>query len=129
MKSFLSPLKKDPTPHWRLVNARTGRVIADEVWTAFDSASRRKGLLGRDSMPIGSAIVIAPTNAIHTFFMRFEIDVAFVSKDGRILKLRHRLRPWRVFGALKGFAAIELPGGTLEASGSQAGDNLAIQSR
>ena len=129
MKSFLSPLIKDPTPHWRLVNARTGRVVADEISTAFDSASRRKGLLGRDSMAAGSAIVIAPTNAIHTFFMRFEIDVAFVSKDGRILKLRHRLRPWRVFGALRGFAAIELPGGALEASSCDPGDRLALESR
>ena len=129
MKSFLSPLIKDPAPRWRLINSRTGRVVADEISTAFDSASRRKGLLGRESMTAGSAMVIAPTNAIHTFFMRFEIDVAFVSKDGRILKLRHRLRPWRVFGALTGFAAIELPGGTLEASGSQIGDDLGLQAR
>ena len=101
--------------------------MAQEIGTAFDSASRRKGLLGRDSLAGGSAIIIAPTNAIHTWFMRFEIDVAFVARDGRIVKTRQRLRPWRMFGAIRAFAAIELPGGSLQLSGTEAGDTVRVE--
>jgi uncharacterized membrane protein (UPF0127 family) len=110
------------------VDSRTGRVIAATVAGAFDSATRNKGLLGRDSMTPGSAIVIAPTSAIHTWFMRFDIDVAFVDRDGRIMKTRHNLRPWRVFGAFRAFAAIELPAGTLASAGVEPGDTLKVDS-
>ena len=122
---FLSPLLQ-PHATCRLVNRRNGKVVAHDLSVAIDSASRRKGLLGRDSMVQGSAIVIAPTNAIHTWFMRFDIDVAFVTKDGRILKIRHRLRPWRVFASMRAFAAIELPAGALESSGTESGDTLVV---
>lgn len=80
-------------------------------------------------MPVGSAIIIAPTNAIHTFFMKFEIDVAFVAKDGRIVGLRRHLGPWRIFGALRGLAAVELPGGSLTNSQSEIGDILALEKK
>ena len=125
---FLSPLLKNPELLHRLVDSRTGQVVAATVVAAFDSASRRKGLLGLTSMPPGSAIIIAPTSAIHTWFMRFEIDVAFVDRDGRVVKTRHSLRPWRVFGALRAFAAIELPAGTLASSGVKPGDTLLMES-
>ena len=68
--------------------------------TAFDSASRRTGLLRHESLPAGTGIIIAPSNAIHTFFMRFAIDVAFVTKDGKVVKLRAAVPPWRMAGAL-----------------------------
>src|SRR6266571_6176340 len=120
--SFLNQLLREPQAVYRLINRRNGRILADEVTTAFDSKSRRRGLLGIDSLKPGRALIIAPTNAIHTWFMRFDIDVAFVSKDGRVVKVRHRLRPWRVAGAIRGFAAIELPGGTLAAADTVAND-------
>lgn len=110
------------------MDGRTGQVVAETVVAAFDSASRNKGLLGRDSMAPRSAIIIAPTSAIHTWFMRFDIDVAFVDRDGRIVKMRNRLRPWRLFGALRAFAAIELPAGTLASSGVEPGDTLLVES-
>jgi uncharacterized protein len=127
MASFLSPFVSSPETRFRLVNVRTGKVLADRLHGAFESSSRRKGLLGRDSMPDGQALIIAPTNAIHTWFMRFDIDVAFASKDGRVVKIAHRLRPWRLFAALRGFAAIELPAGTLAAAQTSKGDELRLE--
>jgi hypothetical protein len=94
--------------------------------TAFDSATRRQGLLGRDSLPANTALIIAPSNSIHTFFMRFAIDVAFVSKNGRVLKIRHALQPWRMAGALGAYAVIELPAGALARAGVEKGDTLNI---
>lgn len=128
MKSFLSPLVGTNPSGAVLRNERTGAIVASRLETAFDSKSRRTGLLRRTSMPEGSGLVIAPTSAIHTFFMRFSIDVAFVAKDGRILKIRTNLPPWRMAGALSAFAVMEFPAGTLDRCDTRAGDRLSIVS-
>ena len=126
MKSFLDPLLRSPTLPHALVNGRNDRVVADTLLTAFDSATRRQGLLQRDAFPEGNALIIAPSNAIHTFFMRFAIDVAFVAKDGRVLTLRRELRPWRIAAAWRGFAVVELPVGTLDRADTRPGDTLRV---
>lgn len=126
MASWVNPLLREPATRFRLVNARTGVVIADSVAGAFDSATRRRGLLGRDAMAAGEALIIAPTNAIHTFFMRFEIDVAFVNREGRILSVRPSMRQWRMAFAVRAFAVVEAPAGTFAAASTVAGDTLAL---
>ena len=107
-------------------NERNQRQLANRLIAAFDSQTRRTGLLKHESLPDGTAMVIAPTSAIHTFFMRFAIDVAFVTREGRIVKVCHGLRPWRMAIAPGAFAVIELPSGTLAGSGTLWGDTLAI---
>jgi uncharacterized membrane protein (UPF0127 family) len=126
MASFLTPLLREPAVARRLVNVRTGQVVARELLTAFDSASRRKGLLGRDSLPEGAAMLIAPSNAVHTFFMRFPIDVAFLARDGRVLKVRHAVPARRMTAAIRAYAVAELPAGTLQRADVRAGDTLAL---
>jgi uncharacterized protein len=122
---FLKPLLEKSAATYKLVNRRNGHIVAETVSTALDSASRRKGLLGRDSLESGVALVIAPTNAIHTWFMRFPIDVAFITRDGRIVKAVHRLPAWRMSMALRGYAVVELSAGALASSGTVVGDLLA----
>ena len=102
-------------------------MMADRLIPAFDSATRRNGLLGRTRLEDGEAMIIAPTNAIHTCFMQFSIDVAFVSRDGRVLKTSAALRPWRAAASLRGYAVIELPAGTLARCDTLPGDTLAIE--
>ena len=126
MKSFLDPLRQSKAPSLVLTNIRNDRVVADTLLRAFDSASRRRGLLTRDFLQEGSALVIAPTNAIHTFFMRFAIDVAFVAKDGRVLKVRRAMPPWRMAAAWGGFAVVELAAGALDGAGVEPGDRLRV---
>jgi uncharacterized protein len=125
--SFLRPLLRASPGRLRLVNVRNGRVVADHLLTAFDSAARNKGLLGRQSLAEGSALVIAPSNAIHTCFMKFSIDVAFVSKQGRVLKVRVALPPWRAALALRAHAVIELAAGALRQSDTVPGDEFVIR--
>ena len=125
MASFLTPLLEG-TAGCVLRNARTGRTVATALELAFDSDSRRRGLLGRDSLADGAALIIAPCSSIHTFFMRFAIDVAFVTREGRIVKACHDLRPWRIAIAPGAFAVIELPSGTLARCNTVWGDTLAI---
>jgi uncharacterized membrane protein (UPF0127 family) len=126
MASFLGPLVKSPTRGLVLRNARTGRVVADRLLPAFDSHTRRTGLLKHAALADGEAMVIAPTNAIHTWFMKFAIDIAFVARDGRVLKTRDTVRPWRMTGAFGGYAVIEMKAGSFAASDTVRGDVLEI---
>jgi uncharacterized membrane protein (UPF0127 family) len=123
---FLGPVLDDPQAPWVLHNLRTGAVLARRLEFAFDSDTRRRGLLGRRALAAGSAMIIAPCNSIHTFFMRFAIDVVFTAKDGRVVKVYYGMPAWRVAFGWKAFAAIELPAGTLQPSGTGPGDLLQI---
>lgn len=127
MPSFLSPLLRDSSESYRLVNERTGLVLAEHLLSAFDSKMRRTGLLTYDTFPPDSAMIIAPTNAIHTFFMKFAIDVLFVAKDGRIVKVREALPAWRMAAAWSAHCVIELAARTVGASGTRPGDFLNIR--
>ncbi|MBA3886602.1 MAG: DUF192 domain-containing protein [Acidobacteria bacterium] len=95
---------------------------------AFDSAARRQGLLGRDGLPGGHALVIAPCSLVHTFRMRFPIDILFAGRDGRVLKIRRAVPPSRIAGALRAFAVMELAAGDVAASETTTGDVIEIVS-
>lgn len=123
---FLAPLLRRSHHHLALRNGRNGRPLAASLEPAFESASRRRGLLGREGIPDGTALIIAPCAAVHTVGMQFPIDVVFANRMGRVLKIMNRVRPWRIAAALRAFAAIELPAGSVERSGTQTGDVLEI---
>jgi uncharacterized membrane protein (UPF0127 family) len=107
-----------------LMNARTEAPVAQTVELALTSAERRRGLLGRDGMAPGSALVITRCNAVHTIRMRFAIDIAFVDSSGIVKKIVRDLRPWRMAGALFASTAIEFPAGTLTDAILQVGDRV-----
>ena len=119
---FLDPLETliDPT----LVNAQTGVVVAASVEIARTRAARRRGLLGREGLPRGSALVITRCNAIHTIGMRFAIDVAFVDADGWVRKIVLGLPPRRIAIAPRAWVAIELAAGELQPDRLCVGDRL-----
>jgi uncharacterized membrane protein (UPF0127 family) len=123
---FLAPLLDPSGGPLVLRHAGTGAIVADRLEAALDSASRRKGLLGRDGLPPGAGLVIAPSNAVHTFSMRFAIDVVFVRRSGEVAKVRHSMPRGRMAAALMAFAVIELPAGTAERTGIRAGDRLEV---
>jgi uncharacterized protein len=123
---FVSPLLKDPTRPHRLKNLRNGQLLATELIAAFDSHSRRRGLLDYAALEESSAMLIAPSNAVHTFFMRFPIDIAFATREGRIVKTCAAVKPWRIAATLRGSVVIELPAGALARTDTRAGDSLVI---
>jgi uncharacterized membrane protein (UPF0127 family) len=124
--SFLAPILTSPDTRWTIRNVRSHRTLADRLEAAFDSPSRNKGLLGRDSLPEGQALILAPCNSIHTFFMRFSIDVLFMARDGRVLKLARALPGWRIAFSWRASAVVELPAGAIERSDTQVGDLLEL---
>ena len=127
MHGFVGPLlRRSSSSALCIRNERNGRVLANSVLSAFDSKARRAGLLGYDAFPDNHAMVIAPTNAVHTWFMRFHIDLAFVSKTGLVVKTYHSVKPWRLAGAFRAYAVVELPAGSLARSDTVRGDVLEI---
>ena len=128
MASFLSPLLKSPVSPHTLVNTRTGQVIAANPAAAVDSATRRTGLLKHDSMPDGFALIIAPCNAVHTFGMRFAIDLLFVSRDGTVLKICHAVPRRRIALSWRAFATIELAAGVVDGT-THVGDQVVLRAR
>jgi uncharacterized membrane protein (UPF0127 family) len=124
--SFLGPILTDPTAPWVLRNARHGGVVARTIEAAFDSPTRNRGLLGRLGLADDHALILAPCSSIHTFFMQFAIDVAFVDREGGILRVRRALGPWRLQIAFRAFAVIEFASGSLDRSDTKAGDRLYV---
>jgi uncharacterized membrane protein (UPF0127 family) len=125
-RHFLAPMLAEPTKSWGLQCVTTGQVVATRLEAAFDSASRKKGLLGRDAMPADSGLVIAPCGGIHTFFMRFPIDVLFLARDGRIVKVCEAVQPWRLALAPTAFCVVELASGIARDRAVRRGDDLAL---
>jgi len=107
-----------------LVNSRTRRAVATAVEAALTRGARRRGLLGRDSLPVSGALVLAPCAAIHTAFMRFPIDVVFVDRFGRAVRIVNHMPVWRVAIEPRAYAVIELAAGSLQSSGVEIDDRL-----
>jgi uncharacterized membrane protein (UPF0127 family) len=87
--------------------------------------SRLRGLMGRAELPSGTALVLKPNGSVHTFWMRFPIDVIFTDRSGRVVGLRSAMPPNRPYaGARRAHQTIELPAGVIVTSGTQRGDQL-----
>ena len=109
----------------RLLVQATGVQLAGSVEHARSFRARLRGLLGRDGLPEGAALVIDPCNSVHTLFMRFAIDVAFLDAGGGVVALVRGLRPWRATRIHPSARrTVELPAGALERSGVREGDVL-----
>jgi uncharacterized membrane protein (UPF0127 family) len=108
----------------QIVNERTGEVVASSVEVAETRAARRRGLLGRNTFEACAALILSPCWTIHTAFMRFSIDVAFVGRDGRVVRVAPAIAPWRVAAAPSASIVVELAAGVLRARDVQVGDRL-----
>ena len=106
-----------------IVNRSRGVVIADKVEVASSWWARANGLIGRRGLPAGFGPVLKPCGAIHMFFMAIPLDVIHVDRTGRIVKILHGIKPWRL-GPLVPTSrwVIEIPAGTVQATGTQVGD-------
>ena len=85
-----------------------------------------RGLLGRRGLEPDHGMLITPAPSVMTFFMRFPIDVVFLDRDRKIVGISQHLAPWRVAGARRAVAALELPAGTAADRGLREGDVLLI---
>lgn len=94
----------------KLYNVSQDKLIASNVDVADTFISRIKGLLGKHSLPENSALWIKDCPSVHTFFMKFSIDVIFLDKKMRVTNVVQNLKPWRCtrFFQYKNKSCIEL---------------------
>ena len=94
---------------------------------ADSSAKRRTGLLKHERLNPGEGLWIVPCESVHTFFMKFPIDLVYLDKKHRVRKVRHAVPAWRLSACLSAHSILELPAGTAEKTGTQVGDELTIE--
>ena len=108
----------------QLVNTRTAEVLARTVELADSHGTRRRGLLGRDHLDPSTALVLSPCWAIHTWFMRFPLDVIFLDAHDAVVRIVTDLPPWRIAVCRSARTTVELPAGALRGVDVTAGDRL-----
>lgn len=105
-------------------NLTKGTVVADKAGVADTSAKRRTGLLKHTGLASGEGLWIKPSEGVHTFGMKFAIDVIFVSKKGMVVKLRPNMVKRRISLCLRAKSVVELPVGVIQSSQTEVGDQL-----
>lgn len=106
-------------------NLDTGAVVADKVAVASTHATRAVGLLSRSGLDPGEGLWIVPSRGVHTWGMRFSIDVLALDDQGVVIDQVSRLKPWRIRLPRRGtIGVLELPSGTLAASGTVVGHRI-----
>ena len=111
----------------RAINFTKNQIIAEKLECADTLFARMRGLLGRESMPAGSGMLIKSCKGIHTFCMKFPIDVIFLDKDNVVLSLEKRLPPNRLTRIyFRASSVLELPAGKIEDASTNIGDKINI---
>jgi uncharacterized protein len=101
--------------------------LGGSILLAGSSEQRRSGLLKSETLVEGSGLWISPCEAIHTFRMKFAIDVVFLSRERRVLKIYSSVAANRICFCLRGFSVLELPAGIVEASGTRILDQIDLR--
>lgn len=111
----------------RIINLTRNTIVSDNAKIADTFFSRSKGLLGRESLDKDETLIITNCNSIHMFFMKFAIDVIFVDKKNRVVKLVENIKPWAITPIyFKANFVIEASLNTIKKSQTQLGDKLQI---
>jgi uncharacterized membrane protein (UPF0127 family) len=108
----------------RVRNQSKNTILGDRVGIADTSATRRTGLLKHSRLEPGEGLWIAPSEAVHTFGMKFSIDVLFLDKKRKVLKIRNDMVRSRMAICLRAHSVLELPSGTATAMQTAVGDQL-----
>jgi uncharacterized membrane protein (UPF0127 family) len=108
----------------RVLNQTRNTLLATRMEVADSSAKRNKGLLGRESLAPGEGLWIRPCESVHTFWMRFPIDLVYIDRKYRIMKLVSAVPAWRLSACLTAHSVLELPSGTIRATQSECGDTI-----
>jgi len=126
MHSLIRPRPAKPDAGLRLSNLTRRVELASCLEVADHGAKRRKGLLGRDGLPAGEGLWIVPCEAVHTFGMRFAIDLVYLDRHMRVKKVKSNVPPWRLSACLSAHSVLELASGTVSRTQTKPGDMLEV---
>lgn len=102
--------------------------VCSKAKVAASLYSRLLGYMFRSSMDFDEALIFYNAPSIHMFFMRFSLDIVFLGKDNKIIKICSNLKPWQLAHCLISRVTIELPAGKSDSLGLAIGDTLKITS-
>jgi uncharacterized membrane protein (UPF0127 family) len=110
----------------RAICLADGAPVCERCLVADSPLTRMRGLLGRRELPAEEGVLLRPAGSIHTLFMRFAIDVVFLDREGRVLKVAEAVAPWRFAAARGTRSVLELRAGEAARRGVTAGDVLVV---
>lgn len=120
--------KQRPAPSLATAyNSTRGKCLAAHLEVADNSYTRRKGLLGRDGLAPGAGLWIYPCESVHTFAMRFSIDLVYLDRRCVVKKVRSDVPPGRISACFTAHSVIELRAGTIAATETSPGDQISIE--
>jgi uncharacterized protein len=109
-------------------NVTSGKELAGNLTVAATPFARVKGLLGRTALSRGEGLLLTPCKGVHTFFMKFSIDVVFLDRGNRVVAAIEHLQPQRMTKLLlSSVSALELPAGTVAATKTAPGNEVLIE--
>src|ERR671910_1539511 len=103
-----------------------GTIVCERCTVAESPLTRLRGLLGRDGLEQGEGLLLRPASSVHTWFMRFPIDVVFLDRELVVVGISDGVEPWRAAGRRGAKAALELPAGEAARRGLAVGDQLQL---
>jgi uncharacterized membrane protein (UPF0127 family) len=103
-----------------------GTAVCPRCIVADRPLARMKGLLGRRGLESDEGLVLMPASSVHTFFMRFPIDVVFLDDELTVIGVSEAVRPWRAAWRRGARAVLELPAGEAQRRGLRSGDRLRL---
>lgn len=104
-----------------------GKVIAENIILAESFYHRLLGLMFKDKIEDGNGLLITPCNSIHTFFMKYSLDIVFIGYNNKVVKIIRNLSPWKMTWIyINAYKALELPAGTLT-SELKEGDMIEVE--
>ena len=118
-----------PGPKGYALNRTRNAYLAKHLQLAATHWSRFRGLMGTDAdnFPAGQGLWIVPCHGVHTFAMRFPIDVVYLDGDKIVVHVEENLKPWRVAPVrLRAASVLELPDRTLRSTQTAIGDEIEI---
>jgi len=117
----------------RALNQTRATVLCENLEDAGGMAGKSRGLLGRDGLEAEAGMLfeagrLEPFMCMHMLFMRFAIDIVFLDRDGRVIRINHNLRPWRISSIVWGACrALELAAGAAARSQTEIGDQIIFE--
>lgn len=110
-----------------VINRSKQTTLARQARAARTFWQRLRGLMFQKALAEGQALVLVGDSSIHTFFMRFPIDVLYLDREGRVLRAQDSMRPWQLGPLVRGCRYIvELPPATIRRTQTEVGDLIAL---
>jgi uncharacterized protein len=111
----------------KMVIKENGLLLGHHIESAETFIQRFKGLMLQKQLPNGHGLYIRPCKSVHTFFMKFEIDVLHLDEDDRIVGMEQSLKPGTIGATIRATKSVlELPAGTLGQEGISLGQTVVM---